>query len=223
MKESRFSHENVEFIFQHLENDHVTKNWNRGTFYELSLLELIKEKQLKGTYVDVGSHQGNHTVYFSKICNAEKVVAVEGSPHNFSFLEANLILNGCSNVVAHNLIASNENDVEMDLFFNPKNTGNTSAYNFRESSEKVSNKTIILDELLVGEKVTLIKLDIQDMEWFALDGCRNTIKENKPMIVIEWNNTNQHLSKINQLFQEHGYTLSEILCVPSEVRIYEAK
>ena len=125
--------------------------------------------------------------------------------------------------MAHNLIASSENDVEMDLFFNPKNTGNTSAYNFRESSEKVSNKTIILDELLVGEKVTLIKLDIQDMEWFALDGCRNTIKENKPMIVIEWNNTNQHLSKINQLFQEHGYTLSEILCVPSEVRIYEAK
>ena len=222
MKESRFLYENVEFIFQHLENDHVAKNWNRGTFYETQLLELIRDKELKGTYVDVGSHQGNHTVYFSKVCNAEKVVAVEGSPYNFSFLESNLILNNCSNVLAHNLIASNENDVEMELFFNPMNTGNTSAYDFRNSNEKTINKSIKLDDLLVGENVSLIKLDIQDMEWFALDGCRNIIKKNKPMLIIEWNESNQHLSQINQLLQQYGYKLNQTLYVPSLVHIYEA-
>ncbi len=52
MKESRFSYENVEFIFQHLENDHIAKNWEKGHFYELELLELIREKQFKGTYED---------------------------------------------------------------------------------------------------------------------------------------------------------------------------
>ncbi len=103
---------------------------------------MIREKQFKGTYVDVGSHHGNHTIYFSKACPAEKVVAVEGSPYNFSFLESNLILNGCSNVVKHNLIASNENEVDMELFFNPVNTGNTSAYDFRNSNEKTNNKSV---------------------------------------------------------------------------------
>lgn len=222
MKESRFLYENVEFIFQHLENDHIAKNWERGHFYELELLEIIREKQFKGTYVDVGSHHGNHVIYFSKVCPAEKVVAIEGSPYNFSFLESNLILNGCSNVVKHNLIASNENERDIELFFNPVNTGNTSAYDFRNSNEKTINKSIKLDDLLVGENVSLIKLDIQDMEWFALDGCRNIIKKNKPMLIIEWNESNQHLSQINQLLQQYGYKLNQTLYVPSLVHIYEA-
>ncbi len=224
MKESRFSHENVEFIFHHLDLDHIAKSWKRGVFYELELLQWIKDKGLTGTYVDVGSHQGNHTIYFSKMCMAEKVVGIEGNPFYFELLEENTSLNECDNVVLHNIIASNEEDADVELFFNKSNTGNTSAYDFKHSTQKVVNKTSKLDNLLIGEEVTLIKLDIQDMEWFALQGCRNTIRKNKPLLILEWNwNSNQYIHEINTLLKEYDYKLIHELNVPSLVHIYEAQ
>ena len=41
----------------------------------------------------------------------------------FSFLEVNVELNDCDNVVLHNVIASNEFDVDTKLYYNEQNTG----------------------------------------------------------------------------------------------------
>jgi hypothetical protein len=60
------------------------------------------------------------------------------------------------------------------------------------------------------------------MEWFALDGCRKTIEKNKPMLIVEWNKSNKHLSQINELLKKYRYKLSQTLYVPSLVHVYEA-
>ena len=219
---STFTYENKEYIFHHLENDLIAKSWKIGLFYELPLLEWIKNKNMSGTYVDVGSHQGNHLIYFSKVCNAEKVIGVEGSPYNFSFLEENVKLNKCDNVVLHNVIASNEFDVDTKLYYNEQNTGNTSKFNFGASTSFVSNTTDILDDLLKNEKVSLMKFDIQDMEWFALDGCINTLEEHLPILFIEWNDSNAHTKKITTLLNSFGYKHTDTFNVPSCIRVYEA-
>lgn len=218
-----FSYLGKEVIFDFLEGDHISKNWMIGSFYELELLEWIKSRELKGTYVDVGSHHGNHVVYYSLFCEADKVIGIEGSPYNFRFLETNVKLNQLNNVVLHNAIASNVNEY-VDLHYNLQNTGNASFYHFNKASEKVSNESKLLDDLLEHETdISLMKLDIQDMEWFALDGCRNVLKQHLPLIIIEWNESNEHKEKITELFNELDYRLIKKMDVPSLVHIYQSK
>jgi FkbM family methyltransferase len=223
-KMKSFNYLGKEIIFDYLEGDHISRDWVlRNSFYEIKLLEWIKDKRLKGTYVDVGSHHGNHIVYYSLFCDAEKVIAIEGSPYNFQFLETNVGLNKLDNVVLHNTIASNKNET-LELHFNFGNTGDTTFQNSDEYDQTVSNESKLLDDLLKGEEnISLMKLDIQNMEWFALDGCRKILKQHTPLIIIEWNSPskNPHLDKIERLLEEMNYKLLEVMNVPSKIHIYQ--
>ena len=63
------------------QNDHITVAVQEaGTYYERDLLDAIRDLKLRGTYVDVGAHHGNHTTYFALECGADRVVAVEPDP-----------------------------------------------------------------------------------------------------------------------------------------------
>lgn len=63
------------------QNDHITVAvQGAGTYYERDLLDAIRDLKLRGTYVDVGAHYGNHTTYFALECGADRVVAVEPDP-----------------------------------------------------------------------------------------------------------------------------------------------
>jgi predicted RNA methylase len=65
----------------------------KNLFYEIELLEKIKSLNLQGLYVDVGSHHGNHSIYFDKFCNSDKVISIEGNPFNFEYLKKNININ----------------------------------------------------------------------------------------------------------------------------------
>ena len=45
-----------------------------GTYYERDLLDAIRGRHLQGTFVDVGAHYGNHTVYFALECGAQRLI-----------------------------------------------------------------------------------------------------------------------------------------------------
>jgi len=63
------------------QNDHITVAvQGAGTYYERDLLDAVRDLNLRGTYVDVGAHHGNHTTYFALECGADRVVAVEPDP-----------------------------------------------------------------------------------------------------------------------------------------------
>lgn len=61
--------------------DHITVAVQRsGTYYERDLLNAVLALGVRGTYVDVGAHHGNHTAYFAIECAADCVLAVEPDP-----------------------------------------------------------------------------------------------------------------------------------------------
>ena len=82
-----FVYNNENVYFNYIENDHISNYWKNNTFYEIKLLEKIKSLNLNGVYVDVGSHHGNHSIYFEKFCNSEKVISIEGNSFNFNYLK----------------------------------------------------------------------------------------------------------------------------------------
>tara|TARA_B100002019_G_scaffold250805_1_gene230854 strand:+ start:1726 stop:2430 length:705 start_codon:yes stop_codon:yes gene_type:complete len=219
-----FTYDGEEVFFDSVEGDLIATNWIKGQFYETKLLEKIKSMNLNGTYVDVGAHHGNHAIYFSKFTLAERVVAIEGNPINFDYLERNIKLNFCD-IEAHNVLASNTDGEVKDMYSQDGNTGNTSIFYDEITGSKVKiteGITTQMDDILKNEKkVSLIKLDIQDSEWFALDGCRKIIEKHRPVIILEWNESNKEIDNLIDFFNEYGYEFSEKMRVPSMIHIYK--
>ena len=80
-----FYYDNKFLNFNFIEGDWISKSWEKKEFYELKLLEKIRYLNIKGVYIDVGAHHGNHSIYFDKFCKSEKVV-YRRKPHNFKYL-----------------------------------------------------------------------------------------------------------------------------------------
>ncbi len=81
MTTSHIRYRDRAYAIEAIDGDHITACMERaGTFYELDLLEAIRDYKRPGTYVDVGAHIGNHSVFFAVETCANRVVAFEPNP-----------------------------------------------------------------------------------------------------------------------------------------------
>ena len=219
-----FLYENELVKFDHVEDDYISKSWKKKLFYEIKLLKKIKSLKLNGTYIDVGSHHGNHSVYFDKFCDSDKVISIEGNPFNFEYLKKNILNNNCNNIL-YNLIISNEKDKELYMEYNLLNTGNSKIINEESINEDknknyISNKTTKLDDLLKDEtNITLMKFDIEGHEYYALLGAIEIIERNHPIIVIELHNSTYY-NKIVNFLTDYNYKSDRINYGLSPTYIY---
>ena len=80
-------------------------------FYEQNLLDNWVAKYAKEAKViyDIGANIGNHTVYFAKKLNAEKIYSFEPMSINYKMLEKNIADNNIKNVKAYNIALGAEN------------------------------------------------------------------------------------------------------------------
>ena len=75
-------------------------------------------------------------------------------------------------------------DEEADITFSAGDSSSKIISGEDSSSEVVSGKVKKLDDLLVGEKVTFIKADIEGAELSALNGAIQLIKKQKPILAF---------------------------------------
>jgi FkbM family methyltransferase len=163
-----------------------------------------------GVAVDAGAYIGLHTVTMSRsFC---RVHAFEPQRGIYQLLCANLALNGCANVVTHNLalydragrmrLAPPERqEVPIPLRDGQPDyarIANAAALTF----EVVNNgsgdvRAVALDELAL-EGVALIKVDTQGADLRVLCGAEATIQRCRPVILFEWE---------RDLGEQHGAVL----------------
>lgn len=219
---TKFNYKNNSISFFYLNNDLICKNWVEfHRFYEKDILEYIENLNLEGVYIDCGSHFGNHTVFFSKFTKADKIISIEGNPHNFSFLEKNILENNCKNVILYNKLIGDKDDENYQIGFPQssllsnkiKNTGRSHILqdeNYKYSFDKVfTNYSLKLDTILEKEnlnmKVSFIKFDVERFEYFALIGAEKTIASNKPILQIELHSDNPFYNNIIQFLEKLSY------------------
>lgn len=124
----------------------------------------------------VGSHIGTLAIPTSERCS--QLTAIEANPKTFRLLELNLLINGCSNVRAINVAASDKKEI-IQFVMNRANSGGSKrvpvvrdyAY-FYDSPEIISVQAQPLDEVLAGEYFDVILMDIEGSECFALRGMQ---------------------------------------------------
>jgi FkbM family methyltransferase len=211
--------------------DWIKDTLKRDQHWEAYLLPLI-QKYVKPntTVIDAGAHIGTHTLTLSRAVGPQgEVIAFEPQPKTFCELFMNAQLNGASNIrcfwgalgdkPGEIKLPNFHPQVEVIYLFDPNTFGD---------SGNIA-PMIALDSLNLTN-VSFLKVDVDGCDDIFLDGARETILRNRPIMVMEIlggadidNCTDEHKqmilhtqSKITSL----GYTLQRVsihdyLCIPN--------
>jgi protein O-GlcNAc transferase len=162
--------------------------WQRGRFYEEDVLRYVYRNYSGGIFVDCGSSIGNHTLFFAMYCKPYFVVSVEPVKASLDHQWHNLALNGLRNVHCFN-VAVNDRAGTGRMVKAEENPGarwpwNEGMWELELGKGKVEVTTLdLLLKDIAG--VTLIKLDIEGYELKALQGARELLAREKPVLLIE--------------------------------------
>lgn len=133
------------------------------------------------TAIDIGAHIGTHTITMSK-CTGRDGYVVAFEPHRKIFRELclNLSLNECTNVYPIRCAIGNKRGIVNIVHADSDNEGGA----FVIQDEGGNSKLLPLDSFDFIN-ISFIKIDVENMEGEVLEGAIQTIKRNKPVILIE--------------------------------------
>lgn len=155
---------------------------------ELTAFLSRKMRDLEGDFLDVGANIGFYTLLFCQQ-NSGTAYAFEPLSVNREQLRRNLSLNGVDNcqVFASGLSDTQE---ETTLYYHPCNRGAggtvPSGPGFQSLMREEDATFAPLDEVSgLSETVSLVKIDVEGHELAVVRGARETLRRQKPTILIE--------------------------------------
>ena len=185
-------------IYSPDENDYLMKYLSQTrNYYELNLLNKIKEMNLKGIYIDVGANIGNHTIFFSKETPAEFIHSFEICDATCDILKINLTNNNIKNVKVHNYgLSDNFRPVQL-LQVDKNNLGSICVVEGQGDSRVVDLDKLGLDN------ISLIKIDVEGHELNVIRGAKETIKNHSPVIIAELHTKEKYDEFLKELPTEY--------------------
>jgi FkbM family methyltransferase len=142
-----------------------------------------------GDMLDVGAHIGMYTVAAALVLRDRgRALAFEPNPEARRQLEANLALNGCTNVIVSSQAVS---DRAGEAVLHVPSTSDPSYSSLGEGrfaeGEPVAVETTTLDEAAVSRGLTpaFVKVDVEGGELAVLDGATRTIEAHRPVLLVE--------------------------------------
>lgn len=169
----------------------LTNNW------EPNITTTIK-KYLKEdlNFLDIGANIGYYSLLVASNCKKAKIYSFEPDTNNFKNFMTSITFNQLQeNIEAYPFAVSNEN---TELFISDFGVKDNSGARFTHQDKKILDKyenkatnitkvkAVKLDDFLVDKKIDLVKIDIEGYELFALEGMKNLLQKNKPVILAEF-------------------------------------
>jgi FkbM family methyltransferase len=182
--------------------DEIGDNVIAHGWYEDALLAAIFDGLLKhrkaqfasGVALDAGANIGNHSVWLSRVFS--RVVSFEPNPICTRIFEANLLLNGISNVT---LVPSGLGEQEARVSFHMDRGGNIGNSGVNKSAVRnagvafdvdlVVGDVVLTQEALAGLPVELLKIDVEGHELPALRGLTRILRTHQPIVLFESHGT----------------------------------
>lgn len=172
-------------------------------------LNLLKDG--KGDVLDIGANLGIMTVHLAQKLPNSTIHAFEPMPDNLSVLKRIISKFNLQKTKVHPLaVGDTEGTVKMVLPEHGKTKLQGLSHVKHESIEdwydgqEFEVRIDKLDNLINGQPVQAIKIDIENFEYFALKGGSRVIESNKPVIYAElWDNDNR--TKCFELLSGMGY------------------
>tara|TARA_B100000401_G_scaffold397402_1_gene307491 strand:- start:84 stop:857 length:774 start_codon:yes stop_codon:yes gene_type:complete len=216
IKDFEFLLKRIFFSESYLLKKRLKRAINKG--YEKELLIINKFADKSKDALDVGVYRGVYSYKLSQ--NFKNIHSFEPNPLLFPYLEKNLI-KIISNLKLYNLALSNENGVtELKLPLRSKSifkdnieelfqlgAATMHPNNKIDNYKKVPIKMKKLDDIEIGNKIGLIKIDVEGHEKNVLQGGIKTVKNNKPVLLveIEERHTKTSITEIITFINSIGY------------------
>ena len=142
--------------------------------------------------LDIGAHSGTYTINLAENCN--NVYAFEPQKMTFYSLCGSVVLSNIRNATCINIGLGSEEQVGKQILNIVSVDGGGSSLHAKTGileTEEIEIRT--LDSFNI-DNIGFIKIDIEDNEFQALKGAKNTIiKSNYPKILFEMNRENTEL------------------------------
>jgi FkbM family methyltransferase len=178
----------------------------RRFFEEQNLTKVRKFVYPSSVVCDVGANMGNHSIFFSKICDAQRVYSFEPQRRLFEIIQNNYALNNIDNQrfeVVNSGCGSIDGFIEIQRSVNH----NLGATQFKHSDDG-SFRLLALDSLRL-ERLDFLKIDVERMGDSVLEGARETIGRCRPVIWIELYDDEE--VRARPILDQLGYIQSEKL------------
>ena len=153
---------------------------------EILILKKLLESNT-GSAVDVGANHGIYTYYLARVCKFERVLAFEPNPIPFRILEKKT--KSYKNVEILNIGVSDIQDSILSLNIPVDSKGRQ--ITTRSSFDSVHDRHISIDVPVTTldsfelRNVAFIKVDVEGFEESVFRGAMATIKESKPVLLVE--------------------------------------
>jgi len=137
--------------------------------------------------VDIGANVGLITLLMARaVGRSGRVFAFEPGPRAFRFLQMNVELNGYEHIVLENVaVCDRVGQADLQVCLGGESDNRLSGVEADENQyARVRVKTTTIDQYLRGQRVDLIKMDIQGSEFVALKGMRETAAANPGLQII---------------------------------------
>lgn len=207
-----YNNDDIEMYVYSVNTDYISGSIKyHKNFYEVSFLSFLRTNfNNQKNIIDIGANIGNHSLFFAKYMNCNKVFSFEPFIQNIEIFKKNL-----SNYKDKCTLfekALSDNDGEMILYNTEENNFGGFSLHKQQKSFEVLKKINVekLDNFNLKD-ITLIKIDVENHENEVLLGSKQTILNNKPIIVLE--NSYYHFSNIfpnqnphEEFFKELGYS-----------------
>jgi len=162
--------------------------WTQSEIFVLS--QLIRPGMV---VVDVGANVGTHTLAMAGMVGPKGwVVALEPQPFIFRLLSANLVMNGCENVVTINAGAGKSAgwlDVPNIGYRASANYGALGIERFAREPDAPQGGAPVplmrLDDIPAARGASLLKIDAEQMEVPVIEGALELIRRNRPLLYVE--------------------------------------
>lgn len=180
---------------------------SNGHFFEQSLLKTVKDLiPSDAIIVDAGANIGNHTLFFSGVCQARQVYAFEPLHVTFHILARNIALNHLTKVVPINAALGEQPGRTQLSNYNPTNIGGSSF-----QAGKVGEYELTSLDTLNLPQIHFLKMDVEGGFEQALRGSKETLKRCRPTIWIELRRKLGEFDSGSAVLKSLGYRLEKSL------------
>lgn len=196
--------------------------------HEASVTKVFKQYMKPNLrFIDIGANLGYYSLLAASQCPNSKIYSFEPDLKNFQLFSSSITYNQFQDrIQAYCLAVGSENKI---ITISDLGNNSNSGARFTGDNKEVLRpyihgenpyfrevEAVQLDSFLPDFKIDLVKIDIEGYEPFAIQGMFNIIKQNKPIIFLEFAPSNlkniglTEPEKFLQIFTDMEYNINII-------------
>lgn len=185
-----------------------------STRRERAVLAELRDLCLPGMVVfDVGANVGTHSLALADVVGPDgTVICFEPHSKTFEALVANISRNGFENIVTkHKALGATTETAKLYVEHDDPGVGSHSLIRRTEDIETAEEIDVIRGDEFVkdqGYHPDLMKIDVEGGELDVLQGLTETLREDKPLLVVEVHDV-VDFESVREFLRDRDYAISQ--------------